>query len=64
DIDGTEVTVCATGADPGDDLSVARVIAAVVWSADPDERPIRIRAGDDTARAALERWSLLPVGID
>lgn len=63
DIDGSEVTVCATGADPGDDLSVVRATAAVVWSADPGERPTLIRAGDDTARAALERWSLVPAGI-
>jgi glycerol 3-phosphatase-2 len=64
DIDGTDVTVWATGADPGDDLSVVRAIAAAVWSADSGKRPSRIRAGDDTARLALERWSLAAVRID
>ena len=50
-------TVTATGADPGvDGLSVARALAHAVWTAG---RPLRVRAGDDTARAALERWSLV-----
>ena len=64
DIDGTDVTVRATGADPGDDLSVVRVIAAAVWSADSGEQPSSIRAADDTARRALERWSLAALRID
>jgi len=55
------VTVVATGANPGpDDLSVVRATAHAVWNlADGDSGPIAVLAGDDTARAALERWSLL-----
>ena len=54
------MTVTATGADPGDDgLSVVRATARAVWDAAPDGQPITVLAGDDTARAALERWSLL-----
>jgi len=54
------VTVSATGADPGDDgLSAVRATARTVWDAAADGRPITVLAGDDTARAALERWSVL-----
>jgi hypothetical protein len=54
------VTVTATGADPGDDgLSVVRATARAVWDADRSGGPLAIRAGDDTARAALDRWALL-----
>ena len=54
------VTVSATGADPGDDgLSAVRATARAVWDAAADGRPITVLAGDDTARAALERWSVL-----
>lgn len=51
------VTVFSTGADPGSDgLSVVRAVADAVWQVG---RPVPVQAGDDTARAALERWSLL-----
>jgi HAD superfamily hydrolase (TIGR01450 family) len=51
------VTVTATGEDPGEDgLSVVRATARAVWDADTE---LVVRAGDDTARAALQRWSLL-----
>lgn len=54
------ITVFATGSDPGDDeLSVVRATAHAVWTADGDARDIAVHAGDDTARAALQRWSLL-----
>ncbi|MCI4675576.1 HAD-IIA family hydrolase [Candidatus Mycolicibacterium alkanivorans] len=54
------VTVFATGDDPGDDgLSVVRATARAVWDTSTDGRAIAVRAGDDSARAALERWSLL-----
>lgn len=54
------VTVVATGRDPGaDGLSVMRATARAVWDAAPDGRRVEVLAGDDTARAALERWSLL-----
>ncbi|AQT82829.1 HAD family hydrolase [Mycolicibacterium litorale] len=58
------VTVAATGADPGDDdLSVVRATAHALWNADGDARHIAVCAGDDTARAALHRWSLLTPAI-
>jgi len=54
------VTVTATGADPGDDgLSVVRATARAVWDADRSGGPLAVLAGDDTARAALDRWALL-----
>ncbi len=53
------VTVTATGADPGDELSVVRSPARAVWDANANGRPIAVLAGDDTARAALARWELL-----
>ena len=54
------VTVTATGADPGADaLSVVRATARAVWDADCSGGPPAITAGDDTARAALDRWALL-----
>ena len=57
EVSDTTATVTATGADPGiDGLSVARALAHAVWAAG---RPLGVRAGDDTARAALERWSLV-----
>ncbi|GAB3216850.1 HAD-IIA family hydrolase [Mycolicibacterium hippocampi] len=59
DIDTGTVTVRATDQDPGDALSVIRVIADAVWKADTG-RPTTISAGDDTARLALQRWSLAP----
>lgn len=53
------VTVCATGQDPGaDGLSVVRATARAVWDASPDGTPVTVRAGDDTAGAALARWSV------
>ncbi len=53
---GSAVTVRATGAEPGDPLSVVRATAHAVWQGGGD---VQVHAGDDTARAALERWSLL-----
>jgi HAD superfamily hydrolase (TIGR01450 family) len=54
------VTVTATGADPSaDDLSVVRATARAVWDAERSGVRPAIRAGDDTARAALDRWALL-----
>ena len=53
------VTVTATGADPGDDLSVVRATARAVWDADAAGGRVAVLAGDDTARAALDRWALL-----
>ena len=54
------VTVTATGRDPGaDGLSVVRATARAVWDAPAGGPNLTVRAGDDTARAALHRWSLL-----
>jgi len=52
------VTVNASGQDAGaDGLSIVRAVARAVWDA-PDA-PGTIEAGDDIARAELQRWSLL-----
>jgi glycerol-1-phosphatase len=59
-VDRTTVTVDATGADPGaDGLSVVRATARAIWDAAPDGGKYSVRAGDDIAAAALQRWSLL-----
>ena len=56
--DGARITVSANGADPGQDgLSVVRATARAVW--DIGTSDVTVVAGDDTARAALQRWSLL-----
>ncbi len=55
---GPKVTVSANGGDPGaDGLSVVRATARAVW--DTGTADVEVVAGDDTARAALQRWSLL-----
>lgn len=54
------VTVTATGRDPGaDGLSIVRAAARAVWDEADDGGPIAVRAGDESARAALQRWALL-----
>ncbi|OBG89544.1 HAD family hydrolase [Mycobacterium sp. E802] len=63
DIDTSTVTVHATGQQPQDDLSVIRATAHAVWSAEADGA-VTVTGGDDTARAALQRWSLLSVPVD
>ena len=60
DLDSADLRVRSTGADPGDALSVVRAVAAAVWAVDTELRPSAIAAGDETARQALQRWSLLP----
>ncbi|KUH70273.1 HAD family hydrolase [Mycolicibacterium novocastrense] len=60
DAAASTVTVRSTGHDPGETLSVVRALADAVWNAGLDGRSVRITAGDDTARQALQRWSLLP----
>ncbi|CDO88531.1 HAD family hydrolase [Mycobacterium triplex] len=64
DVGDGVVTVSGNGADDedGDGLSIVRAVASAVWGAgysDSQARPARIRAGDDRARDALERWSLV-----
>ncbi len=60
ELDAAAVRVHSTGEDPGDTLSVVRVIAGAVWAVAPEHRPSVISAGNEVARQALQRWSLLP----
>ncbi len=55
-IDTTDnaITVSTAGDDEGDGLSIVRAVAHAVWSA----QATTVKAGDDTAHAALQRWSL------
>jgi glycerol 3-phosphatase-2 len=54
DTDGSTLTVSTSQSDGGDGLSIVRAVAHAVWST-----PARtVEAGDDTAHAALQRWSL------
>ncbi|MCV7408113.1 HAD family hydrolase [Mycobacterium florentinum] len=62
DVDADSLTVRGNGADEGDGLSIVRAVASAVWGgnySDSQGRPARIRAADDRARDALERWSLV-----
>jgi len=59
DVGPTAVTVQSTGRDPGDSLSVVRATAGAVLNAQLDARRVVLMALDDTARQAMERWSLL-----
>lgn len=61
--DGDVVTVSASDGDRGEDgLSVVRAVARAVWDAEFGGRPFTVRAGDDTAGEALQRWSLTQIG--
>ena len=57
DVVGDRIVVSAGGPDDGDGLSVVRAAAVAVWQAGPAAP--QLAAGDDTARAALQRWALL-----
>jgi HAD superfamily hydrolase (TIGR01450 family) len=59
DVDSTDVTVHATGRGPADPLSVVRATADAVWRAHLDGARVTLAAGDDAARQARPRWSLL-----
>jgi hypothetical protein len=59
EIGPSAVVVHATGRDMGDPLSIVRATANAVWNASLDGRPFSIAAGDDTARQAMEPWSIL-----
>ncbi|GFG75723.1 HAD-IIA family hydrolase [Mycobacterium botniense] len=62
DIGDDAVTVTADGADrPGDGLSIVRALASALWNLNADGRSCTIKAGDEYARAALRRWSLMDV---
>jgi HAD superfamily hydrolase (TIGR01450 family) len=50
--------------DLDDGLSIVRAVARAVWDApaappDSDGQPLAIKAGDEQARVALDRWSLM-----
>src|ERR1700744_1374443 len=62
DIGETALTVSGKGTDDGDGLSIVRAVASAMWgrqNADSHGQPTRIEAGDDLARDALQRWSLV-----
>ncbi len=59
DGDGPRLTVRATGAQATDELSVVRALAHAAWAAGGANGRLEIAPGDDTARAALQRWALL-----
>jgi HAD superfamily hydrolase (TIGR01450 family) len=54
DTDGSTVTVSSAKNDDGDGLAIVRAVAHAVWSTPA----ATVTAGDDTAHAALQRWSL------
>src|SRR5277367_1258785 len=59
DTGDTSITVSsAADGDAGDGLSIVRAVASAVWSGGLDGPTVTIKAGDDTARDALQRWSL------
>ncbi|OCB59334.1 HAD family hydrolase [Mycobacterium vulneris] len=64
DTDTDTVTVHASGQEPVDDLAVVRATAHAVWGTGLDPAAVTVSAGDDTARRALQRWSLLSSPID
>jgi glycerol 3-phosphatase-2 len=47
------------GDEQEDELSVVRAVASAVWGARLDGQQPRIEAGDERARDALNRWSLM-----
>ena len=53
------LTVRAAGDDQSSDgLSVVRAVADALWSGQLNGQTVTVRAGDDTAHDALQRWSL------
>ncbi|BBZ13866.1 HAD-IIA family hydrolase [Mycobacterium branderi] len=57
--DGT-VRVTTRGDDEDSDgLSVVRAVASAVWQAPAGDGPVTVEPGDDAARDALQRWSLV-----
>jgi glycerol 3-phosphatase-2 len=65
DVGDGALTVSANGPSrddpdqPSDGLSIVRAVAGAVWGEASDGRPARIEAGDERARDALQRWSLV-----
>lgn len=61
-VDGATVTVESLRPDSGDGLSVIRAVARAVWDAGIDGHLVQAAPGDDVARQALQRLSLLGSG--
>lgn len=56
EVEGEVATVTAADDQHGDDLAIVRAVASALWDASTQ---VRIEAGDDQAREALDRWSLM-----
>jgi glycerol 3-phosphatase-2 len=56
--DGSITVSAAHDEDADDGLSIVRAVANAVWSGQFDGQAVKVKAGDDTARDALQRWSL------
>ena len=64
DVGASAITVTATGHESdADGLSIVRSVARAVWDAGVGAQQLVVQAGDDAARSALQRWSLLPDAI-
>ena len=59
DVQRSAVVVHSTGHHPEEPLSVIRATASAVWDAGLDGATLSLQAGDDRARQALQRWSVL-----
>ncbi len=60
-IDTRDASITVSSAandDAGDGLSIVRAVANAVWSSGLDGPTVTIKAGDNTAHDALQRWSL------
>ena len=64
DVGPSGVAVQWTGSEAQDPLTVIRATASAIWNSGWKGRPPAITAADNTARQALERWSLLHGAID
>lgn len=51
-------SVHSTGEDAGDELSVVRAVASAVWGSSLDGTAFDVVGADETARRALQHWSL------
>lgn len=60
DVGASAVTVTATGHESdADGLSIVRSVARALWDAGAGAQQLALQPGDDAARSALQRWSLL-----
>jgi glycerol-1-phosphatase len=64
DVGPSAATVHSTGRDPGDPLTVVGALASAVWNARLDPGSVALLAGDEIARQAVARWSMLTPRID